>query len=127
MDPSRLGDWVTIHRSVSDVSGDPAAPGAKMDQVLCIRGVPFKVHWTLEDVNVPRLAQWEGRGPARSQASIRYELSGDAAGPTRFEYTNEFKTPGGALGDVASRVVVGGVSEREAKKSLSKLKRLLET
>lgn len=126
MDPRRLGDWVTIHRSVSNVSEDPAAKGAKMDQVLQIRGVSFKVHWTLADVHAPNLAQWEGRGPARSEARIRYELSGNDDGPTKFQYTNEFKTPGGMLGNVASRVVVGGVSEREANNSLSKLKQLLE-
>jgi carbon monoxide dehydrogenase subunit G len=126
MDPKRLGDWVTIHKSVSGVSGDPVAKGAKMDQVLQLRGVSFKVHWTLADVSAPNLAQWEGRGPAHSLARIRYELSGNDGGPTRFAYTNEFKTPGGPLGNVASRVVVGGVSEREANNSLRALKQLLE-
>jgi uncharacterized protein YndB with AHSA1/START domain len=112
MDPSRLADWVTIHRGVSDVSSNPQAPGATMKQVLSIRGVSFKVRWTLADVAAPHLARWEGRGPARSRARIRYELSGNGDGPTHFEYTNEFQTPGGHLGDVASRMVVGGVSER---------------
>jgi len=126
MNPRRLGDWVTIHRSVSNCSSDPLAPGAEMDQVLQIRGVSFKVHWTLRDVRAPRVAQWEGHGPARSQALIRYELSANGQQPTRFDYTNEFKTPGGVLGNVASRVIVGGVSEREAHNSLARLKRLLE-
>jgi carbon monoxide dehydrogenase subunit G len=128
MDPTRLGDWVTIHRSISNCSPDPVARGAQMDQVLHIRGVSFKVHWTLRDVREPRIAQWEGHGPARSEASIRYELStaGEAAKATRFDYTNEFRTPGGVLGNVASRVIVGGVSEREARNSLQRLKQLLE-
>lgn len=126
MNPRRLGDWVTIHRSVSNCSSDPLAPGAQMDQVLSIRGVSFKVHWTLRDVHAPRVAQWEGRGPARSEARIRYELSSNGEAQTRFDYTNEFKTPGGVLGNVASRVIVGGVSEREAHSSLARLKALLE-
>ena len=125
MDPRRFSDWVTIHRSVSDISPDPLRPGAKMTQQLCIRGVTFKVHWTLADMKSPRVATWEGRGPAHSQARTHYELSGDGD-RTHFEYTNEFKTPGGVLGNVASRVIVGGVSEREAHNSLSRLKRLLE-
>jgi hypothetical protein len=45
---------------------------------------------------------------------------------THFEYENEFKAPGGLLGKAASRVVVGGVPEREAKRSLQQLKALLE-
>ena len=97
-----------------------------MDQVLVIRGVHFKVHWSLAEVQAPTLAKWEGRGPAHSRAAIRYALSKRDGGGTRFEYTNEFKTPGGALGNVASRVVVGGVSEREANNSLAQLKRLVE-
>ncbi len=126
MDPQRLRDWVTIHRAVSNVSNDPAAPGARMDQVLCMRGVNFKVHWTLVDVHPPHEAEWEGRGPALSRARIHYALRGDGDGPTTFEYTNEFHAPGGPLGAVASRVVVGHASEREARNSLNRLKDLLE-
>jgi uncharacterized protein YndB with AHSA1/START domain len=126
MAPGRLKDWVTIHKSVSKVSDPPGAPGATMDQVLVIRGVSFKVHWKLSDVSAPTTAQWEGRGPARSLARIRYELTAKDEGKTRFEYTNEFNPPGGMLGNVASRVVVGAASEREANNSLSALKKLLE-
>jgi uncharacterized protein YndB with AHSA1/START domain len=126
MDPARLKDWVTIHRSVENVSPDPVARGAKMDQVLHMRGVNFKVHWTLAEVKPPHEAEWEGRGPALSKARIKYLVSGEPDGPTTFEYVNEFKTPGGPLGNVASRVVVGGASEREARSSLSRLKELLE-
>jgi uncharacterized membrane protein len=127
MDPRRLGDWVTIHRSVSNVSSQPENRGARMDQVLCMRGVNFKVHWTLSDVRRPREAEWEGRGPALSKARIHYRLSGDSDGPTKFDYTNEFHAPGGPLGAVASRVFVGQASEREARSSLNRLKRLIES
>jgi uncharacterized membrane protein len=126
MDPQRLGDWVTIHRSVKDVSANPLRKGATMEQVLHMRGVSFHVHWTLADLKEPRVAEWEGRGPAHSRARIRYELSGDGDAPTEFEYTNEFHPPGGRLGSVASRVIVGAASEREANNSLRRLKALLE-
>jgi hypothetical protein len=43
-----------------------------------------------------------------------------------FEYINEFEVPGGRLGNVASRVIVGAASEREAKSSLARLKALVE-
>jgi len=126
MDPSRLADWVTIHRSLSDVSPNPARQGATMDQVLSIHGVPFKVHWTLAQVNAPYEAEWQGRGPALSKARIRYQLRGPREGPTTFDYMNEFSTPGGPLGRAASRLVVGHASEREARDSLSRLRTLLE-
>lgn len=126
MDPQRLKDWVTIHRGVSKISSEPLHAGSTMDQTLCLRGVNFHVHWTLVDLEAPRRAQWEGKGPAHSVAAIRYQLADAGDGTTAFEYTNEFTAPGGILGSVASRVIVGGVSEREAHNSLARLKTLLE-
>jgi uncharacterized membrane protein len=127
MDPSRLGEWVTIHRSVTVKSDDAVTEGARMDQVLHVMGVSFKVHWTLESVRAPSRAEWQGRGPAMSRAVIRYGLTANEDGTTSFDYVNEFHPPGGALGSVASKVVVGHISEREAQDSLTRLKRLVES
>lgn len=126
MDPGRLKDWVTIHRAVRDVSSNPLRRGSTMDQTLHLRGVTFRVHWTLVDVSAPNHAEWEGLGPAHSQARIRYELSADGEDATVFDYTNEFTPPGGRLGSAASKIVVGAASEREARNSLARLKALLE-
>lgn len=126
MDPSRLADWVTIHKSVSNVSQHPLRPGSTMDQSMCVRGLTFHVHWTLKDVDSPHHALWEGGGPARSMAVIRYELSSNGSGGTTFEYTNEFAPPGGRLGNIAGRMIVGATSQREADNSLARLKALLE-
>src|SRR5256886_13179084 len=104
MDPSRLEDWVTIHRAVREVSDQRLRTGSTMDQILHLRGVSFRVHWTLVDMNAPNHAEWEGRGPAHSRARIRYDLSPNGEHGTLFEYTNEFTPPGGRLGIVASRV-----------------------
>ncbi len=125
MDPDCLGDWVTIHKSVDKVV-NPGQEGATMEQMLQIRGVSFKVKWKLATVQAPRHAQWDGAGPARSRALIRYELRAEGNDRTVFEYTNEFTPPGGMLGNVASRVVVGAASQREATNSLRRLKSLLE-
>lgn len=126
MDPYRLGDWVTIHKSVSKVSDLPLRAGSTMDQSMHVRGLTFKVHWTLMAVDSPHRAEWEGGGPAHSTAIIRYELSSDDEGRTTFHYTNEFHVPGGRLGNVASRMIVGATSEREAGRTLERLKALVE-
>jgi uncharacterized protein YndB with AHSA1/START domain len=126
MDPDRLGDWVTIHRAVNAVSHRPLRSGSRIEQTLRIHGVSFHVNWTLSDVTPPHRADWVGRGPAGSRASIRYRLSGEDGGPTTFEYTNDFWAPGGRLGVIASRVMIGDTSEREAHNSLDRLKALLE-
>ena len=126
MDPRRFGEWVTIHKQLKSASDGPPRPGATMEQVLQIRGVPFTVKWELEECEEPRLAVWEGRGPAGSRAVTRYELTEQDDGSTCFDYSNEFTAPGGMLGRAAGRVLVEGVSEREANSSLARLKKLVE-
>jgi uncharacterized protein YndB with AHSA1/START domain len=125
MDPDRLGEWVTIHRGVKQVSDNPLLADSTMEQRLCLRGVSFNVKWKVKEFDPPHLAVMQGRGPARSQAFIRDELAA-VDGGTRFDYVNEFKPPMGPLGMAAGRVFVGGLSEREANASLQKLKALLE-
>lgn len=126
MDPGRLADWVTIHRSVRDVSALPLRKGSTMEQSMHIRGVTFRVHWTLVAVNAPYAAEWEGQGPAHSRARIGYGLQSTDDGGTVFEYTNEFHPPGGRLGNAAGRLIVGAIPDREAHDSLARLKDLLE-
>ena len=126
MDPKRLHEWVSIHRSLGPFTDGPPRRGSTMEQHLHLRGVTFRVQWTLVDVSPPCLAEWEGKGPAHSRARTRYELSSYGDDHTLFRYTNEFKTPGGPLGVAASRVIVGGASEREAHNSLERLKALVE-
>ena len=63
-----------------------------------VRGFTFHVNWTVVELEQPRRAEWNGIGPAHSQARIRYELTSLDDGRTRFQYTNEFSPPGGRLG-----------------------------
>lgn len=126
MDPGRLADWVTIHRKLRDVSDSPLTEGATLRQTLCVRGAKFNVDWTVADLEDQKLALWEGKGPARSKATTRYELSARDGKGTRFDYFTEFKAPLGPLGAAASTVLVGGVSDREAGRSLRRLKALAE-
>jgi uncharacterized protein YndB with AHSA1/START domain len=125
MDADRLGDWVTIHRGTEEASDRPLRDGSTVRQKLCLRGVNFHVRWTVEEARAPKLAVWEGRGPARSKAHTVYRLS-PSDGGTRFDYENEFKAPLGPLGAAASRALVGGLPEREATDTLRRLKALIE-
>jgi uncharacterized protein YndB with AHSA1/START domain len=126
LDPARLGEWVSIHRKVNHANDGPPQPGFQMDQTLHLRGANFKVHWTLTEAKRPHHATWEGRGPAHSYARTSYRLTPMDTNGTRFDYENEFKPPGGILGAAASRVIAGGMPEREAKRTLARLKALLE-
>jgi uncharacterized membrane protein len=125
MDPHRLGDWVTIHRKL--VHADRGAPrvGYTMDQQIHLRGVSLEVHWKLVECDLCARAVWEGRGPARSRAHTEYVLS-SRDGATQFDYRNEFRPPLGPVGAIVSRALVGGIPEREAKRTLERLRADLE-
>ncbi len=125
-DPDRLGDWVTIHRDLRKASDRPLKEGSTLEQALSLRGAHFNVKWTVTELSEPNRLAWEGRGPARSKAVTSYELSARNGG-TSFSYRNEFKAPLGPLGAAASRALVGGIPQREADKSLKRLKALLES
>jgi hypothetical protein len=127
MDPTRLGDWVTIHRKLR--YHDEGAPrvGYRMDQQIHLRGVSLDVHWTLVECAPGECAVWEGRGPARSRARTEYVLRPLSGGCTRFDYRNEFHSPLGPLGALASRALVGGMPEREATRALERLRSILES
>lgn len=128
MDPRRLEDWVTIHRRLVDADVGELRPGFAVEQTLALAGAPFTVRWRLAEVDPPRRAVWEGWGPAGSRAWIEDRLEPRAGGrATHFDYRNEYANPGGRLGALAGRLVVGGLAEREAQRSLGKLKALLES
>ncbi len=80
LDPARLNEWVTIHRRVDDADGGQPHEGYEMEQTLCLRGVNFKVKWTLTQYEPGRSATWEGRGPAHSYARTAYKLSDNGRG-----------------------------------------------
>jgi uncharacterized protein YndB with AHSA1/START domain len=125
MDPGSLGDWVTIHRKLMYADDGPPRVGYRMDQRIHMRGVSLDVHWTLAECRPCELAVWEGRGPARSHAHSEYALSTEGTG-TRFDYRNEFRTPLGPVGALVSRALVGGMPDREAKRTLERLNACLQ-
>ncbi len=121
MDPHCLGEWVTIHRKLVHADDGPPRVGYTMDQQIHMRGVSLEVHWTLVECRPGERAVWEGRGPARSHAHSEYILSAEDGG-TRFDYRNEFRPPLGPVGALVSRALVGGMPEREAMRTLERLR-----
>ena len=127
MDPDHFGDWVTIHRKLGHVDDGGLRPGFRVDQTLCLHRANFKVHWSLAEFEAPHHAVWEGKGPAGSHARIVDTLTAlDGGDKTRFAYVNEYSQPGGSLGRMAGRVLVAGSAEKEANRSLERLKAFLE-
>ena len=127
MDPHHFDEWVTIHRRLGRVDDGELRRGFRVEQTLCLHHANFKVKWSLAEVDPPHHAVWEGRGPAGSHARIVDKLTPlDGGEQTRFDYLNEYSQPGGFLGRMAGRVLLAGSAEREATRSLARLKAYLE-
>jgi carbon monoxide dehydrogenase subunit G len=127
MDPHHFDEWVTIHRRLGHVDEGGLRPGFQVEQTLSLHHANFKVRWSLAECDPPRHAVWEGRGPAGSHARIVDTLTAlDGGERTRFDYLNEYWQPGGFLGRMASRFLVAGTADREADRSLARLKAYLE-
>jgi len=123
MDPSRLGDWVTIHERFEDAP-ETLEQGTRMTQTLKVAGQRFTVNWKVTQADRPSKVTWEGKGPAGTSARVVYDLDEQDDG-THFTYLNEYELPGGAAGRIAGRAV-SAAAGREVERSLGRLKKKLE-
>lgn len=123
MDPARLADWVTIHHALESQHDGSLEKGEEIVQCLKVAGQKFRVRWTVTENGRSRVV-WQGRGPMGSKAKVVYDLEAREGG-TRFCYFNEYAAPGGPVGALAARAV-SGKARSESKKSLARLKKLLE-
>ena len=99
LDPSRLDEWVTIHRRINARrrsaarglrDGADAVPARQLQgDVDADRGRP------------PRPRHLGGPRPAPSYARTSYSLNDTEAAARSSDYENEFKAPGGFLGAAA--------------------------
>jgi uncharacterized protein YndB with AHSA1/START domain len=126
MDPRRLESWVTTHEKASRAPARLSS-GSSFEQTLRLAGKSFDVRWTVVAAKEPRFAEWRGEGPRGSRARIRYHLEPLDGKRTRFGYQNEFELPGGLLGRAAGGLVGSARIRREAARSLTNLKQLLES
>ena len=124
MDPDCLGQWVTIQDELLKAPDGDLEKGDELVQRCKVAGQKFKLRWTVESADRPHNTVWNGKGPLGSKAKVTYDLAANDGG-TDFTYTNEYSLPGGPVGKIAGRAVVGA-SGAEADKTLKRLKELIE-
>jgi hypothetical protein len=124
MDPDCLGEWVTIQDELLEAPSGDLEKGDKLVQRCKVAGQKFKLSWHVDQADPPHRTVWTGKGPFGSKAKVTYDLAANEGG-TNFTYTNEYSLPGGPIGKIAGRAVVGA-SGTEADKTLERLKKLIE-
>ncbi|MEA2440159.1 MAG: hypothetical protein QOH76_1583 [Thermoleophilaceae bacterium] len=124
MDPDCLGEWVTIQDELVEAPDGDLQQGDELVQRMKVAGQKFKLSWKVKKADRPHKTVWEGRGPLGTKARVTYDLASNDGG-TRFKYTNEYDLPGGPVGKLAGKAVVGA-SGSEADRTLGRLKKLIE-
>src|SRR3954447_11079015 len=124
MDPDCLGDWVTIQEELREAPDGDLTKGDELVQRCRVAGKRFKLRWKVVQADPPHKTVWRGRGPFGSRARVTYALAANEGG-TDSTYPSEFELPGGPVGKVAVKAVVGA-SGGEADKTLRRLKDLVE-
>jgi carbon monoxide dehydrogenase subunit G len=125
MDPSRLGDWVTVHEELVHAPDRVLREGDELAQKLKVGGQAFKVSWVVSKAEPGRDVEWEGRGPMGTKARVSYDIEPRGSG-TCFNYVNEYELPGGPLGKLGAKAFER-TAGTEADKTLERLKGLVES
>jgi uncharacterized protein YndB with AHSA1/START domain len=125
-DPDCLGEWVTVQDQLEEAPSGHVAVGDTLVQRMKVAGKRFRIKWHVDEADRPSRIVWTGKGPFGSKAKAIYEIKSNGGNGSTFFYTNEYKLPGGPLGGLAGRAVVGA-SGNEADRSLERLKKLIES
>ena len=124
-DPNCLGEWVSVHDGIVEAPPGNVEKGDTIVQRMKVAGKKFCITWHVDEADRPGRVVWTGKGPMGSKARATYEISKNGGAGSTFSYVNEYDLPGGPIGKLAGRAVVGA-SGSEADRSLEKLKELVE-
>jgi len=119
-DPSRFGEWQTIHVGFGGDAPGPLATGDSFKQKVTIMGMPGEVEWTVDEVDAPNTLKLTGAGPMGTKATAAFTLDG-ANGSTKLTYDTGFE--GAALAPLGS--ALEEQSSKAAEESLQKLSELV--
>jgi carbon monoxide dehydrogenase subunit G len=124
-DPQCLDDWVTVHEALEEAPDRNVEVGDTLVQRMKVAGQKIRITWHVDEAERPSRVVWTGKGPMGTEAKATYEIRTNGDSGVTFSYVNEYDLPGGPIGKLAGRAIVG-TSGREADKSLARLKDLIE-
>jgi uncharacterized protein YndB with AHSA1/START domain len=123
--PDCLGEWVSVHDALEEGPSRNVEKGDKMVQRMKVAGQKFRITWHVDEATRPSRVVWTGKGPMGTTARAEYEIESNNGDGCTFSYSNEYELPGGPLGKMAGKAIVGA-SGGEADRTLKRLKKLVE-
>lgn len=111
-----------------DVKGPdrPLAVGDRFEQTVKVAGKELATEWEVVEVTAPSLIRVEGTSGHNGRASLTDRILPSDEGGSYVEIEVEYDLPLGLLGEIADKVVVERMNEKEAEGILAKLKELCE-
>lgn len=121
-DPSRFGDWMTIHTKWKGDVPTEFTQGAQVTEVITMLGMANTITWTIDEYDAPRKLRMSGTGMAGVKVAIGIEVADAGDGGATMDLTTEFEGQMivGALGKAIEKD-----GQKNLDESLAKFKELL--
>jgi carbon monoxide dehydrogenase subunit G len=121
-DPSRFGEWLSVHTKWKETPPATLSKGSTMAEVLTIMGMANTINFTVEEYDAPNSTKFSGTGLAGAKIgfTLTVEANGDNASIASVDAEFISQMMVGAIGGAIERA-----STKELSASLDKLATLV--
>jgi uncharacterized protein YndB with AHSA1/START domain len=104
-DPSRWGDWFTIHEKWLQEPPATLTAGTKLTAKIVMLGMANKIEWAVDDVQAPNRLTMSGTGMAGVKCSFTFTLEPSGDNGSTFTVLGDFEGSmiKGALGKAVEK------------------------
>ena len=124
-DAGSLARWVTILVETRHAPGRPIETGDEFEQTVRIMGAHLDSRWKVGGLETPREIRYDATVVVELPVSMIQRIRSSEGG-SKVDLEVDYELPGGLVGDVLDRAFVKRRTQRDAERSLRRLKHLLE-
>ena len=90
-DPSRFGEWMTIHTKWKGDVPTEFTAGAQVTEVITMLGMANTIVWTIDEFDSPKKLRMSGTGMAGVKVEIGIEVASDGNGGSTMNLATSFE------------------------------------
>jgi carbon monoxide dehydrogenase subunit G len=120
-DPSRFGEWLSMHKAWKGDVPSEFSKGTQATAVVSLLNMPNTITWTVDEYEPPKSVRLSGTGMAGVKVAIGLDVAANGAGST-MSLVAEFEGQM-IVGAIGQAVEKAGIEELDA--SLAKLRELV--
>lgn len=111
-DPSRLGEWLSMHKAWKDDVPAEFTRGAQVTAVVSLLNMPNTITWTVDEFEAPRKVRLSGTGLAGVKVAISLDVEPQGSG-SQLAVAAEFEGQM-IVGAIGQAVEKAGIQELDA-------------